>query len=237
MRIAVLQHVDFEGPGAIAEWAASRRHDLAAVRLDRGDRLPPPESLDALVVMGGPMGVSDEDRFPWLRAEKQLLATVIAAGGRPVLGVCLGAQLVAEVLGAPVTANPHREIGWLPIRWTPGARGLPAFAHVPSTSVVFHWHGDTFALPAGTIHLASSEACRQQGFCTPDGRVVALQFHLEMRPQDVASLAASGKAELAEGGDHVQPAERLLSEAPERAAALLPLLETCLDAWIESGRR
>ena len=83
MRIAVLQHVDFEGPGAIADWAASRQHDLAAVRLDRGDRLPPPESLDALVVMGGPMGVADEDRFPWLRAEKHLLATVIAAGVVP----------------------------------------------------------------------------------------------------------------------------------------------------------
>ena len=154
-----------------------------------------------------------------------------------MLGVCLGAQLIADVLGAPVTANPQREIGWLPIRWTPAAHGVPAFAHVPSTSVVFHWHGDTFALPAGTIQLASSGACRQQGFCTPDGRVVALQFHLEMRPQDVASLAAAGKAELAEAGDHVQPAERLLSEAPERAAALSPLLETCLDGWIESGRR
>ena len=124
MRIAVLQHVGFEGPGAIADWAASRRHDLTAVRLDRGDRLPSPESLDALVVMGGPMGVADEGRFPWLRAEKHLLATVIAAEGRPVLGVCLGAQLIADVLGAPVTRNPQREIGWLPIRWAPGQAEL-----------------------------------------------------------------------------------------------------------------
>ena len=154
-----------------------------------------------------------------------------------MLGVCLGAQLIADVLGAPVTANPHREIGWLPIRWTPRRAACRPSPTCPRRVVVFHWHSDTFALPAGTIHLASSEACRHQGFCTPDGRVVALQFHLEMRPQDVASLAASGKAELAEGGDHVQPAERLLSEAPERAAALFPLLETCLDAWIESGRR
>jgi GMP synthase-like glutamine amidotransferase len=80
--------------------------------------------------MGGPMGVGDEGRFPWLRAEKKQLATVIAAERRPVLGVCLGAQLVADVLGARVARNPQREIGWLPIRWTPGARGLPAFAHV-----------------------------------------------------------------------------------------------------------
>jgi len=134
-----------------------------------------------------------------------------------------------------VTRNLHREIGWLPIRWTLDARGVPAFAHVPPTSTVFHWHGDTFALPAGTVHLASSEACRHQGFCSPDGRIVALQFHLETRAEDVAPLVAAGRAELAEGGDYVQPEERMLAEATRHGPVLRQLLETCLDVWGGSG--
>src|SRR5512145_2292915 len=172
MRLSLLQHVSFEGPGAIADWAASHA-TLQITRLDRGDALPRVDELDGLIVMGGPMGVGDEQAFPWLRAEKQLIAEALAAERR-VLGICLGAQLVASALGARVRANAHKEIGWHRLEWSTEARSH--FGFLPSTSVVFHWHGDTFDLPEHTLALASSAACRNQGFVARGGRVLALQF-------------------------------------------------------------
>jgi GMP synthase-like glutamine amidotransferase len=230
-RIAVLQHVPFEGPGAIADWAEARGHSLTRTALYRGERVPDPKSLDALVVMGGPMGVGDEERFPFLRDEKRLLGAC-ADAGRPVLGVCLGAQLLADALGARVSAQGYREIGWLPLRWDPGARTVPPFAHVPTESVVFHWHGDTFALPAGMVPLASSDACANQGFASPEGRVIGLQFHLEMRDKDVHALVENGRDEIAGGGRHVQTEDEVLGGHARHGAPLRPLLETMLDRWL-----
>jgi GMP synthase-like glutamine amidotransferase len=230
-RIAVLQHVAFEGPGAIADWAEARGHAFARTALYRGERVPDPASFEALVVMGGPMGVGDGDRFPFLGDEKRLLRACVEAG-RPVFGVCLGAQLLADALGARVSAQGYREIGWFPLRWDRGARSVSPFAHVPDESVVFHWHGDTFARPAGTVAVASSDACANQGFASPEGRVIGLQFHLEMRHEDVRALVENGRDEIVAGGPHVQTEEEILGGHARHGAPLLPLLEVLLDRWL-----
>src|SRR5512144_2644123 len=116
MRIALLEHVAFEGPGAIGDWASLRGHELAIVRVDLTGAPQHMDGLDGLIVMGGPMGANDEDVHAWLAGEKRFIADV-ARAGHPVLGICLGAQLLANVLGAPVQRNAHREIGWYPIEW------------------------------------------------------------------------------------------------------------------------
>jgi GMP synthase-like glutamine amidotransferase len=235
-RITVLQQVPFEGPGGIVSWAAARGHALRRVTLHDGEPVPGADGVDALIVMGGPMGVGDEDHFAFLRGEKQLIRACVD-GGRPVLGICLGAQLLAEALGARVSAQGFREIGWLPLRWAVGARAVPGLAHVPDESVVFHWHGDTFELPPGTLLLASSAACPNQGFATPDGRAVGLQFHIEMRDEDVRAIVAHGRDELVCGGSFVQAEDALLDGSGRHAAPLRPLLEAFLDGWSASVKR
>jgi GMP synthase-like glutamine amidotransferase len=230
-RLVVLEHVPFEGPGAIGDWAAARGHALARVALHRSEPVPALASFDALVAMGGPMGTGDEERFPFLRDEKRLLRAC-AEAGRPILGVCLGAQLLANALGARVRAQGYREIDWFPLSWDDRARAVPPFAHVPDESVVFHWHGDTFALPAGTVPLASSDACAHQGFASPDGRAIGLQFHLELGEEDVRALVRHGRDELAPGGRFVQAEEEILAGPSRHAAQLGPLFEALLDGWL-----
>jgi GMP synthase-like glutamine amidotransferase len=230
----VLQHVPFEGPGTIAAWARSRGHTLGVIALQDDEDISDATSADALVVLGGPMGVGDEARFPFLRAEKQLLRAYLEAG-RPVLGICLGAQLLADVLGARVAPMGYREIGWFPLRWTAAARSLPGCARVPHEMVALHWHGDTFALPPGTIRLASSDACSEQGFATPGGRAVGLQFHAEMSTNDVAALVLHARGDLAPAGAHVQSEADILAGHARHGPRLQMLLDALLDGWIATG--
>jgi GMP synthase (glutamine-hydrolysing) len=181
MRLHYLQHVPFEGPGIIEEWAKARGAVISVSQLFNNDPLPDPEHFDWLVVMGGPMGIYDHDEHPWLVAEKQFIRQAVNAD-KTVLGICLGAQLIADVLGAEVYPGPQKEIGWFPVRREAGAPDL-----LPEELTVFHWHGDTFDLPAGAIPLASSTTCRNQGFIYND-RVVALQFHMETTPESMEAL-------------------------------------------------
>jgi GMP synthase-like glutamine amidotransferase len=206
-----LQHVPFEGPGAIEAWATRSGHRLSCTRFCDGDAPPAVEDVDWLVIMGGPMSIHDERAYPWLRREKHFIESAIQARCT-VLGVCLGAQLIADVLGAKVCANRFKEIGWFPIKRTAEARATRVGSALPEEIEVFHWHGDTFDLPSGAVRLAYSEACANQAFVYQD-RVVALQFHLEATRAGVEQLVAHCGAEIVEGPFIQQPAAMLASES------------------------
>lgn len=198
MKIHWLQHVAFEGLGSIEKWAQEKGHALSCTRLFAGELVPMLEAFDLLIVMGGPMGVHDHDKYPWLQEEKTFLGRVIAAG-KPVLGVCLGAQLLADALGAQVMANTEKEIGWFPVERASGvsARAVPEQLErvLPVRQTVFHWHGDTFTLPEQAIRLYSSAACVNQAFVYEE-RVIGLQFHLETTPASVTALVENCRAEV-----------------------------------------
>ncbi|HEX4871792.1 MAG TPA: type 1 glutamine amidotransferase [Nevskiaceae bacterium] len=185
MRVHWLQHAEFEGLGGLAPWLAAREIEPRCTRLQRGEALPEdPAAIDLLVVMGGPMNVDDEARHPWLRAEKRFIEAALAAGVQ-VLGICLGAQLLARVLGAAVRPNPVPEIGWFEVERTAAGQSHPWFAEWPDRTAVFHWHGDRFELPAGCQTLLRSAACDHQAFAVGE-QILALQFHPEVTAAEVA---------------------------------------------------
>jgi GMP synthase-like glutamine amidotransferase len=186
MHIHYLQHVDFEGPAYIEQWAKDKGHLLSGTRLYNKEPLPDLQEIDLLIVMGGPMGVSDEEQHPWLKEEKAYISKAIALDKR-VLGICLGAQLLAQVLGAEVVRAPLREIGWFPVKLE---NNHPLLADLPASFVAFHWHGDMFEIPKGALHIFSSEGCPHQGFIYRD-QVVGFQFHFETTPESLSALLAS----------------------------------------------
>lgn len=231
MRVHSLHHVPFEGLAAIETYMRENGHALSATRLYAGDPLPAMDSFDWLVVMGGPMGIYDEDDYPWLTAEKRCIRKAIEAG-KIVLGICLGAQLIADVLGARVFFSGHREIGWFEIKRAPEADATWLAAVFPEQAEVFHWHGDTFDIPDGAVRLAGSVACRNQGFLYQD-RVVALQFHLETTPDSAAALMENCANEL-DGTEFVQSATEILAD-PERFERLNSILFDLLKGLEAQG--
>jgi GMP synthase (glutamine-hydrolysing) len=227
LRAHVFQHAPFEGPANLGAWLLARGAALSTSRLWAGDALPAPASFDWLIVMGGAMNADEEARYPWLADEKRAIERAIAARKR-VIGICLGSQLIARVLGARVTRNRESEIGWFPIERAEGAAATAVGRALPARADVFHWHGDTFALPAGAVQLARSAACEQQGFVF-DERVLALQFHPEMTPESVRGFAESGADELVPGR-YIQTQEQMLGGEP-RWNELEVLLGKLLEAF------
>ena len=194
MHIHWLQHVPFEGLGMIRTWAAQSGHTLSCTRLWAADELPEPGSMDLLLVMGGPMGVHDERVYPWLVAEKKFISRAVDEK-RVILGICLGAQLLASVCGAAVYRLSEKEIGWFPV--TREKSGIPKWVGeiLPDQLTMFHWHGETFDIPESAVLFCSSSACRNQGFIIDD-RIIALQFHPEMTSEGVAALVDNCRSEL-----------------------------------------
>lgn len=196
-RLHYLRHVPFEGPGNIAKWAESRGYSLTGTHLDQNDPLPGLDSFDWLVVLGGPMNVAQEADYPWLVAEKAFILSAIDRG-KTVLGVCLGAQLIASVLGGVVYPGPAKEIGWFPIELTVKGLQYQLFPPGRDQFMVFHWHGDTFTIPSGAWALASSNACAHQGFIYHP-RVLGLQCHLESTQESIQALLNHCADELVPG--------------------------------------
>jgi GMP synthase-like glutamine amidotransferase len=178
-------------------WLEARASALSATRLYEGASFPDLSDLDWLIVLGGPMSVNDEEAYPWLEAEKELIARAIEAS-KVVLGVCLGAQLIASSLGSAVFRNAEREIGWFPVQATSNAAHSPLGALLERQVPVFHWHGETFALPVGATHLATSAACSNQAFSI-GSRTLGLQFHLETTRGSAEALIDNCRGDLVPG--------------------------------------
>jgi GMP synthase (glutamine-hydrolysing) len=159
--------------------------------------------------MGGPMGIYDHDEYPWLIDEKKFLSQVVAHD-IPTLGICLGAQLLADVLGAKISANPDKEIGWFPVS---RSEDIPDFLEsvLPEEMTVFHWHGDTFGIPDNAVSLYSSKACVHQAFLYKD-HVLGLQFHLETTRESATALIDNCRAELVQNPWIMNEQEMLSSE-------------------------
>jgi GMP synthase-like glutamine amidotransferase len=232
VRIHVLQHVPFEGPANVGVWATRTGHDLAVTNLHHGDALPPIDAADALVVLGGLMSVTDEHEYPWLVAEKAFLREYIATA-RPVLGICLGAQLLAECLGGTVRRNDQREIGWHEVTLTPAARRIGPMASWPDRMLALHWHGDTFSLPPDAERIASSPATAEQGFVY-GGNVLALQFHIEYSVGSIELMLKHCGHELVDG-PFVQNPERIRADIARNVARTKRWLDALLDSWLGRG--
>ncbi len=230
VRVHYLQHVPFENLASMHDWFSRHSESITGTHFYRQTTLPPVDSFDWLVIMGGPMGVGDSARYPWLQAEQAFIREAIDAG-KTVLGICLGAQLVAAALDAEVSANPQREIGWFPLR---SATEKHPLATLLDGCMAFHWHGDTFAIPPGAVHLASSEACRNQAFALHD-RVFGLQFHLETTGESARALLHHCGDEL-DGSGYVQSRGRILQD-DQRFAAINSTMNAVLRLIAQlSGR-
>jgi GMP synthase (glutamine-hydrolysing) len=232
MKIHWLQHVAFEGLGRIAGWAAENNCLVTGSRMFAGDALPPVANLDMLVIMGGPMSVNDEIAYPWLVGEKRFIGQAIQAD-KMVLGICLGAQMIASIAGARIRPADHKEIGWFAVEKTRAARHAAAGCGLADHSDVFHWHGETFDLPQGADHLARSRVCENQAFAMGP-QVVGLQYHLETTPESVRAMIQHGRHELVEA-PYVQTADDMLSR-PKRFYALNLEMDRLLDYFFSIYR-
>ena len=188
MKAHIIQHVPFESPAAIEHWLNNNAFDIHYIRLYENFSFPSIKEVDWLVIMGGPMSVNDEAEYPWLAEEKEFVKNCIEAG-KIVLGICLGAQLIASSLGRKVYAGKNKEIGWFPIQ------AATADNLIPNNTTVFHWHGETFDLPEGATLLASTQVCHNQIFKLGDN-VIGMQCHLEMTEASIAGMVENCSHEI-----------------------------------------
>ena len=199
LRIHALFHTNYEDLSFIKQWAISQNHSISYTRSYQNDGLTTHDSFDWLIVMGGPMSVHDEEKHPWLVNEKRLIKQSID-NGKTVIGVCLGAQLIAHCLGATVQPANVKEIGWLPIQLTEEGQSHPLLQDLPKQAfTVFHWHGDGFDCPQGATAIATSEAWANQGFIyqTPLHKelgtwVMGWQCHFEVTKESLVKMVANG---------------------------------------------
>lgn len=225
MNVHYFQHVPFEGLGSIEQWMKAKSARISSTKFYEDTSLPKICDIDWLIIMGGPMSVNDEQTYPWLRAEKKFITDAIA-NGKIVLGICLGAQLIASALGAKVYPNRNREIGWFPIESLAQEKNTSLKNIFPSHMEVFHWHGETFDLPTNAVRFASSEGCDNQAFCIGEC-VFGLQFHLEVTPHTVKSLTEHCQNDLGPER-YIQSAAEMLS-VPSRFQRINTAMDNLLD--------
>jgi GMP synthase-like glutamine amidotransferase len=228
LKIHYIQHVAFEGLGCIENWINEKQHSITCTKLYNNEALPNVNDFDWLIILGGPMGVNDSDKYDWLNHEKELIKQSVLLN-KTVLGICLGAQLIASALGANVYKNTEKEIGWFPIYNINNNNVFDFLFGDHESFETFHWHGDTFDLPAQSTLIASSSACKNQAFVYQN-KVVGLQFHLEVTKQNIQQMLTFGKNEII-SGKYIQTIEAInkgfnfINENNKRMHALLNYLE------------
>lgn len=227
--IRIFRHMVCEGPGFLADCLRRRGLTYQLIALDQGEAVP--ESLDdvsALVFMGGPMSVHDP--LPWIPDELGLIQRA-AARGLPLLGHCLGSQLIAKALGGEVRSNPVREIGWHPVTRAANPIALDWLGRLPARFEVFHWHGETFSIPPGSTRLLSSDYCHNQGFAI--GNTLALQCHVEMTVGLVEEWTERYRNELEVPTKSVQNRPQMLVDLASRVTALNAVAERIYERWLQ----
>jgi GMP synthase-like glutamine amidotransferase len=234
--VLALRHVRHEGLGLLADILSERGLPYQTLDLpQQAHRDFQPGQWSGLVVLGGPMNVDEVDRYPYLAEEVRWIREAVSSG-LPVLGICLGSQLLAKALGAQVSPNHVKEIGWYTVDWTAGAAGDALFAGCAASPHVFQWHGDTFDLPEGAALLATSPRCRNQAFrfgpCA-----YGLQFHIEVTAPVIAEwLAEPGNCGELAGLNYIDP-QAIVAESPQRLPAMTELGRTALGRWADLCQR
>ena len=237
LRIHALFHVDFEELSFIKQWANSNNHVISYTRFYNNESLPEQDSFDWLILMGGPMSIHDEEDFPWLVAEKTFIKHSID-NGKTVFGVCLGAQLIADCLGATVQPSGVKEIGWLPIQLTAEGQQHPLLQGLPRQAfTVFHWHGDGFDCPQAATAIATSDAWANQGFIyqTPLHKkratwVIGWQCHFEVTQESMIDMVTHGH-------DEIQREQCLYPKSVQAADDIIELGSIHIEnnnAWLSS---
>lgn len=227
MHIHFLQHVPFEGLGCMEEWFKKEQAEITSTQLYQDPVFPEPEQIDWLVIMGGPMSANDNYKYPWMIKEKRFIEKAIMAQ-KKIIGVCLGAQLIADVLGAKITKNPETEIGWFEVSKVEGEKSSDIFKNFPEKADVFHWHGETFELPQRATRIFESQACRNQGFLIDD-QILGLQFHFEITEGGAKKLIDACRDEMIPAR-YVQTEQEILS-APGRFEKINSLMYDVLEAF------
>ena len=230
MRAHYLQHVSFEGLGSIEGWLHSKGYEISCTPFYVTADLPGIDEIDLLIVMGGPMSVNDENEYPWLKDEKKFIRSFIESG-KPTLGICLGAQLIAKAMGAKIFKNSKKEIGWFPVQAVRASNNTTF--KFPEDIKVFHWHGETFSLPADAVLTAESRGCRNQAFQIGNS-VIGLQFHLETTAESAKALVSHCREELVDD-EYIQKEEFILSAAQNQYNAINLLMSKILEYLHNSG--
>lgn len=225
MKIHYLQHLKIENLGSIENWAQKNNHSVSVTRLYKNESFPKQADFDWLIIMGGPMSVNDETDYPWLNREKKFIKESISVG-KIVIGICLGAQLIASALGAKVYKNDLKEIGWFPVNLTPSAKMSAVFNHLPDTINAFHWHGETFDLPEGAVRMAGSAACVNQAFSIGTS-IFGFQFHLETTEEGAKDFISQFSHELIPS-PYIQSPDAML-ESADRFSDINTVMESILN--------
>lgn len=230
--VAIFRHAPTEGPAYFATYLERHGIPQRLVKVDAGEPVPTdPHAFSGLAFMGGPMSVNDD--LPWIPQVLDLIRAARAAD-IPLLGHCLGGQLMSRALGGSVGRNPVKEIGWGEVKLAEGEEARRWFGHAGDHFMSFHWHGETFTLPPGAVRILSSAYCQNQAFALGD-KHLGMQCHIEMTPELIDTWCKGGAAEIEDNraSPGVQPPEAIHAGIPAYLAALSRVADGVYDRWIQ----